>query len=174
MRALADADRVRRFMRAVGPVAPTGTRVYFTGGATAVLLGWRATTIDVDITIIPESDELLRSIPQIKESLNINVELASPVDFIPVPPGWEERSRFIAHEGGAAFYHFDLYAQALAKVERGHAQDVEDVRTMLQLGLIGSDQALRYFEAIEPGLYRFPAIDPPSLRRAVEAIFGER
>ncbi|MGH2371856.1 MAG: DUF6036 family nucleotidyltransferase [bacterium] len=139
-----------------------------------MLLGWRPTTIDVDIKIIPESDELLRAIPRIKESLSINVELASPADFIPVPPGWEERSRFIAHEGSAAFYHFDLYAQALAKVERGHAQDAEDVRTMLQLGLIEPDRALQYFEAIEQELYRFPAIDPPSLRKAVEAIFGGR
>lgn len=174
MRALADADRVRRFMRALGSEAPTETRVYFTGGATAVLLGWRPTTIDVDIKIIPESDELLRAIPRIKESLTINVELASPADFIPVPSGWEERSRFIAHEGGTAFYHFDLYAQALAKVERGHTQDIEDVRTMLKLGVIDSDRALRYFDAIEPELYRFPAINPPSLRRAAEAIFGER
>ena len=102
------------------------------------------------------------------------MELASPADFIPVPPGWEERSRFIAHEGSAAFYHFDLYAQALAKVERGHTQDVEDVRTMLKLGLIESDQALRYFEVVEPQLYRFPAIDPPSLRGAVEALLGGR
>lgn len=89
-----------------------------------------------------------------------------------MPSGWEERSRFIAHEGGVAFYHFDLYA--LAKVERGHAQDVEDVRTMLKLGLVESERALWYLEAIEPELYRFPAIDPPSLRRAAEAIFGER
>ena len=173
MRALADADRVRRFIRALGSEASTETRVYFTGGATAVLLGWRAATIDVDIKMIPESDELLRAIPRIKESLSINVELASPADFIPVPPGWEERSRFIAHEGRATFYHFDLYAQALAKVERGHAQDIEDVGTMLKLGLIESDRALRYFEAIEPDLYRFPAIDPPSLRRSAEAIFGK-
>ncbi|MGH2404306.1 MAG: DUF6036 family nucleotidyltransferase [bacterium] len=174
MRALADADRIRRFMRALGVEAQSETRVYFTGGATAVLLGWRPSTIDVDIKIIPERDNLLRAIPRIKESLSINVELASPADFIPVPPDWEDRSRFIAHEGGAAFYHFDLYAQALAKVERGHTQDIEDVRTMLRLGLIESDRALRYFEAIEPELYRFPAIDPPSLRGAVEALLGGR
>jgi len=174
MRALADADRIRRFMKALGAEAHTETRVYFTGGATAVLFDWRSTTIDVDIKIVPETDTLLRAIPRIKETLNINVELASPADFIPVPPGWEERSRFIAHEGNTAFYHFDLYAQALAKVERGHTQDVDDVRTMLRLGLIESDGALRYFETIEPELYRFPAIDPPSLRRAVVATFSGR
>ena len=35
-----------------------------------------------------------------------------------------------------AFHHFDLYAQALAKIERGHAQDVDDVREMLRRGLV--------------------------------------
>jgi hypothetical protein len=31
----------------------------------------------------PESDELLRAIPKLKETLNINVELASPDQFMP-------------------------------------------------------------------------------------------
>lgn len=47
MREIADAERIRRFMRVFGAAAPVPTRVYFTGGATAVLLGWRASTIDV-------------------------------------------------------------------------------------------------------------------------------
>ena len=51
MRAVADSDRIRRFMRRLGPEADAETRVYFTGGATAVLLGWRRSTIDIDIRI---------------------------------------------------------------------------------------------------------------------------
>ena len=58
---------------------------YLTGGATAVLVGWRGTTIDVDVALEPEQDELLRELPRIKNELGINVELASPRDFIPVP-----------------------------------------------------------------------------------------
>lgn len=95
MRNIADADRIRRFMRALAQAAEAKARVYFTGGATAVLIGWRASTIDVDIKIVPEHDHLFRAIPRIKETLQINVELACPADFIPVPPGWEDRSPFI-------------------------------------------------------------------------------
>ena len=73
-------------MRALGAEAEIPAQVYFTGGATAVLLGWRATTIDVDIRMFPESDRLYRAIPALKESLEINVELASPADFIPELP----------------------------------------------------------------------------------------
>src|SRR4029450_3378118 len=68
-------------------------RAFLTGGATAVLHGWRASTIDVDVVFRPESDALLRAIPALKEGLELNVELASPAHFIPELPGWEESPR---------------------------------------------------------------------------------
>ncbi|MGH2349830.1 MAG: DUF6036 family nucleotidyltransferase [bacterium] len=172
MREVADSDRIVRFMRAFGGEARDPVRVYFTGGATAVLFGWRASTIDIDIKVDPDDDRVLRILPHLKELLKTNVELASPADFIPVRPGWEERSPFIAQVDKVSFYHFDLYAQALAKVERSHAQDVEDIREMVARGLIDPAAAIRYFNAIEPELYRYPAIDPKSFRRAVEETFG--
>ena len=172
MREIADAARIRRFMQALGAETDEAARVYFTGGATAVLVGWRASTIDVDIKIVPEADRLLRAIPRLKESLQVNVELASPADFIPVRPGWEDRSPFIAQEGRVAFYHFDLTAQALAKVERSHQQDVEDVREMVARGLVDAVRVWQYFVAIEPELYRYPAVDPRSFRQALEDILG--
>jgi hypothetical protein len=173
MRQLADADRMQRFMTALADAAQDPARVYFTGGTTAVLYGWRATTIAVDVKLVPEHDALFRAIPRLKEQLALNVELAAPSDFIPVKPGWEERSPFIASAGPLTFHHFDLYAQALAKVERGHTQDLGDVREMLWRGLIDRGEALRYFEAIEPRLYRYPAIDPSSFRAAVLQIFDQ-
>ena len=168
MRALADGDRIHRFMRALGAASPEEARVYFTGGATAVLHGWRASTIDVDIRVVPEHDALFRAIPQLKEQLQINVELASPDQFIPVKDGWEDRSPFVGREGRVSFHHFDLYAQALSKIERGHAQDAEDVREMLGRGLVEREALRAYFEAIAPRLYRYPALDPASFRQAVE------
>jgi hypothetical protein len=144
--------------------------VYLTGGATAVLIGWRDSTIDVNIAIVPDTGELLRAVPALKEELEINVELASPADFIPVVPGWEDRSPFIAQHGPLSFHHFDLAAQVLAKVERGHAQDRVDIEEMLARRLVTAPDLRLYFERIAPELYRFPAIDPGSFRSAVEAI----
>jgi hypothetical protein len=172
MRELADRERIRRFMQALGAAAEVATRVYFAGGASAVLFGWRLSTIDVDIKVEPDTDALFRAIPRIKESLHLNVELASPVDFIPVRPGWQDRSPFIAQEGRASFHHFDPYAQALAKVERGHQQDLADVREMLSRGLVTPSGAWQYFDSIEPQLHRYPAVDPMSFRRAIEEMFG--
>ncbi|MFB3903780.1 MAG: DUF6036 family nucleotidyltransferase [Acidobacteriota bacterium] len=172
MRKLADAKRVSLFMQVLGTAVDEPARVYFTGGATAVLLGWRATTIDVDIWPIPDSEALLRALPGLKERLEINVELASPANFIPELPGWEGRSRFIAQENQLSFLHYDFYAQALAKIERSHAQDVEDVQQMLLRGLIDRQVAWTYFQDIEPRLYRYPAIDPGSFRSRVREALG--
>ena len=169
MRELADSTRIERFMSELGRAVQVEGRVYFTGGATAVLHGWRETTIDVDIKLIPDRDEILREIPRLKEELNLNVELAAPSDFIPLPPGWEDRSPLIRREGKVSFHHFDPVAQALSKIERGHDQDLQDVREMIARGLVDPADARAQFEAIEPELFRFPAIDPGSFRRSVEA-----
>ena len=168
MRQLADAARIRAVLDRLGRASRSAVRVYLTGGATAVLHGWRTSTIDVDLKLVPDSDELLRELPGLKEELRVNIELAAPDHFIPPLPGWEERSAFIDRIGSASFYHYDFYAQALAKIERGHAQDLEDAARMLAEGLIETSRLLELFDAIEPVLYRYPAVDPPSFRRAVE------
>lgn len=167
MRELADSGRIERFMRELGRAASHEGRVYLTGGATAVLYGWRESTIDIDVKLIPDSDELLRELPRLKEELDLNIELAAPSDFIPLPPGWEERSPLIRKEGKLSFHHFDPVAQVLSKVERGHAQDRLDVREMIESGLVDPVEARAQFTRIEPELYRFPAIDPTAFRAAV-------
>jgi len=173
MRALTDAARVRELMAALGREARAEARVYFTGGACAVLLGWRASTIDADIRIIPDRDELLRAIPALKERLQINVELASPPDFIPELPGWPDRSPFIMREGLVSFHHFDFYSQALSKIERGHAQDRGDVRRMIETALVEPTRLRELFVSIEPDLYRYPAIDPARFRRALDEALSD-
>lgn len=161
-------------MRALGREADDEAAAYFTGGATAVLLGWRPATIDVDLSLVPETDALLRALSRLKDELRVNVEVVSPADFVPVAPGWEDRSLFVAREGRVSFYHFDPYAQALAKLERAHAQDVADVRAFVEHRLVDPARALAYFDEIEPSLYRYPAVDPRSFRSRVEEAFSPR
>jgi hypothetical protein len=65
-----------------------------------------------------------------------------------------------------------LYSQALAKIERGHAQDLEDVRTMLSRGLIDGARLRVHFERIKPNLYKYPAIDAVAFERALDRMLG--
>jgi hypothetical protein len=168
MREPLDEPRLRRFMRRLGE-SGSGARVYLTGGATALLRGWRQSTVDVDLLPVPEDDLLLRAIQGLKEELHLNVEIAAPSHFIPELPGWEARSRFLAREGAVDFYEYDLYAQVLAKIERGHASDLDDVRHALADGAVDRAELRRLFEAVEPHLYRFPAVDPRRFRQRLEA-----
>lgn len=174
MRRDVDAGRIGEFLKALGQAAKGETTVYLTGGATAVLHGWRRSTVDVDLKLEPERDDVLRAIPALKERLEMNVELASPDGFLPELPGWRERSAFVAREGLVTFRHYDLHAQALAKVERGHARDLADVEAMLDRGLVTPRRLRELHSEIEPLLYRFPAVDPPTFRAALEVALAGR
>ena len=173
MRGLAEPERIKRFMRALGAASGGDAHVFFTGGVSAVLMGWRRSTIDVDLSIVPDRDEVLRLLPALKEQLEINIELASPAQFLPELPGWQDRSPFIAREGRVSFHHYDFYSQALAKIERDHPMDRVDVHEMLARGLVEPMKLRDLFEAIVPRLYRYPAVDPAALRRAVDRALAE-
>ena len=169
MRQKVTRDRIQQFMAAFDD-AKTPARIYLVGGATAVLFDWRDSTVDVDMKLVPDTDEILRALPLLKEQLQINIELAAPDDFIPALPGWQERSRFIRREGAIDFFHYDFYGQALAKIERGHEIDLADVRRMLDSGLVQPDRLWELFLQIEGQLYKYPAVDPKSFRSNVETL----
>lgn len=155
--------------RELGRVARAPVRIYLTGGSTAVLEGWRQSTVDVDVRFEPEAEELMRALPELKERLGINIELASPPDFIPELPGWRERSPLVFTEGNISVYHFDPYSQALSKIERGFTHDLADLDAMIERGLVAPADLRILYAQIEPDLYRYPAIDPAAFRRKLEA-----
>lgn len=168
MRQLATAERIEAFFRSLGRATSGPSRIFVTGGVTAVLLGFRSTTLDIDLALDPESDEILRAIPRLKDELRLNVELAAPHHFIPALPDWRGRSVFIRQEGPLALFHYDFYAQVLSKLERGHDKDLRDAHQFMERALVDPVLLLELFEAIEPELYRYPAIDPATFREAVE------
>lgn len=166
-REASNAAKVRLLMRRLGEEAHGPGRVYLVGGASAVLVGWRGTTVDVDLKLAPEPPGVFQAIARGKEALDMNIELAAPDDFIPPLPDWQARSPSVARHGPVAFFHYDFYAQALAKIERGHEQDWGDVRAMHRLGLIEPAQLAALFNAIKPNIQRFPAIDAACFAHAV-------
>lgn len=173
MRERATAERIRRFLEELGRAARGPGTVYLTGGATAVLLGWRDSTLDIDVKLDPEPPGAFEAIARLKDALDVSVELAAPDDFVPAPPGWRERSPLVGTFGRIEVRHFDFYAQALAKIERGHAQDAADVREMLARGLVRPAELRRAYEAAAADLARYPAVDPDEYRRNLEAALGE-
>src|ERR1044072_1729748 len=105
MRQRLNLERLQDFMNALSMGIRDSARVYLVGGASAVLFEWRDSTLDIDMKIEPEADEVLRRLPELKERLQVNVELAAPDDFVPPLPGWRERSVFITRVGKLDFFH---------------------------------------------------------------------
>ncbi|CCI23972.1 hypothetical protein [Microcystis aeruginosa] len=88
MRANVDAQKLERLIQILGKEAQGSGTIYFTRGASALLVGWRNSTVDVDIRLDPEPPGIFQVIAKLKKELNINIELASPQDFLPPIPGW--------------------------------------------------------------------------------------
>jgi hypothetical protein len=165
---------MREFMRLLAEESRGEGYVYLTGGASAVLLDWRDSTVDIDIKVISDDSRVLRAVPALKERLDINVEQASPDNFIPPLPGWRDRSPFITREGKLSFHHYDFYAQCLAKIERGHAKDLFDAGKMVEAGFVDPRRLPAFFEAIKPELWQYTAINPEKFKAKIEAFLARQ
>ncbi|WP_027269053.1 DUF6036 family nucleotidyltransferase [Leptolyngbya sp. PCC 6406] len=169
MRSPVDPQKIEQLMQALGQEAKGSGCIYFTGGASALLVGWRSSTVDIDIRLDPEPPGIFQAIAKLKQTLGINIELASPQDFLPPLPGWRDRSVFIGKRGQILFYHYDFTAQALAKLSRGFDRDLNDVRAMYAQKLFSLPDLQDGFQAIESDLIRFPAVNPDVIKSRIEA-----
>ncbi len=139
LRQAVDRDRISLFLQEVGERYHQPARLYLVGGTSLVFEGYRQRTLDVDLVIEVSIDghgELIRVLQAISLALDINIEEASPGDFIPLPAGYADRHIFIGRFGEVDVFHFDFYSTALSKVERGRQQDLADVIALLGNGRI--------------------------------------
>lgn len=162
-------ERLAALMRELARTAPTGGpwRVFLVGGGTAVTLGWRSSSIDVDL--FSEQPEVFRDIQAIKERLEMNIEFARPEDFVPPLDGTSERHVHITTIGRVSFLHYDPYAQLLSKVVRGFERDDRDGRHFVTSGLVDRKTFRSLVSAIPDSAYaRYPQLSRAGVERAVD------
>lgn len=172
MRRPLDPERLRQVLEAFGRACRGPGVLYLTGGATALLEGWRDSTVDIDLKLDPEPEGAFAAIARIKEELDVNVELASPADFLPELGGWRTQSRFVGRFGPIEVRHYDFRAQALSKLARGLERDLADVRSMLERGLVSAGSLRDAFDEMAPRLERFPRVDRRELATRLESILA--
>lgn len=163
-------DDLDALMAELARTAPReGTyRVYFVGGGTAVYLGWRDSTIDADLHA--DDDRVFHDIQAIKERLEINIEFARPEQFVPPLAGTAERHVFVQTIGRVSFYHYDPYAQLLAKVVRGFGRDLGDATALVEAGMVDMERLKALVEAIPESTYaKYPRLSAKAVRDAVDA-----
>ena len=146
-------------------------RVYLVGGGTAVLRGWRASTIDADL--YADKEEIFHDVQQIKERLQLNIEFVRPEDFVPALAGSVDRHVFIETVGKVSFYHYDPYAQLLSKVVRGFDRDIEDAKRFLESGMVDAERFRALVDDIPAVAYaKYPSLSRKAVREAVDDLLS--
>lgn len=157
MRPPVDRLRIHYFLVKLGIEFRHPVRLYLVGGTTLVYEGLRHQSLDIDIHYEIADDHesaFAQVIRRLKDDLQINVETASPGDFIPLPAGWKERAKFVGRFGQIEAFHFDLLSTSLSKIERGREGDYQDVLSLLNSGLINLADLRTAYNDIMPRMER--------------------
>ena len=167
-------EGLQELMAELAHSAPRGEsfRVYVVGGGTAVLSGWRASTIDADLHA--ERDEVFRDIQGIKDRLGLNIEFARPEHFVPALAGSADRHLFIDRVGSVDFFHYDPYAQLLSKIVRGFRKDMLDAERFVKSGMVDPRRFEELIRGIPDSAYaRYPNLSRDAVLAAVEAFVSK-
>jgi hypothetical protein len=168
----ATRERIERFLHELGKTFRGSGRLYLVGGAQMVYVGIRRQTEDIDYVVRLEQrqDEFVAAVRSLIRELNVSVEPAGPSDFIPLPRGWEERSRFIGRYGALDVFTFDPVSTALAKIERGASRDIQDALALVRRGDVDPAELTVAFDEILPRLETESLrVDEEDFRRKLEA-----
>jgi hypothetical protein len=138
MRQRADRARLRRFLHALGQRVRRPVRLYLVGGSVMIDLGLRVATLDIDYEAQADDPEALAELEQairvLKNELDVNVEPASPGDFLPVLPHVYSYSRYVGRFGQVSVYYYHLASMVVAKAARAYEQDLDDAERLLTTG----------------------------------------
>ncbi len=174
MRTELTRERLAALMSELARTAPRRGhyRVYLTGGGTAVWMGWRESSIDVDLST--DDEAVFRHIQSIKDRLNVNIEFARPDDFVPALERSDDRHILIQTAGSISFFHFDPYTQLLSKIVRGFRRDLDDAHQFLRSGLVDPREFQRLVKAVPESIYaKYPHLSRLGIETAVGGFLAQ-
>jgi len=165
-------ERIEELLRAIGSTFRHPCRLYLSGGDGLVWRGLRRFTHDVDISYEVDPihhSEWIRTVRELKDRLDVNIEEAHPGDFVPLPPESAARAQSIGRFGQVDVFLLDPYAVAMGKLGRGHDRDIADIRSMLAAGVLDAATLRRHAEAVLPEYERRSVrADPIKFRAMLE------
>jgi Nucleotidyltransferase of unknown function (DUF6036) len=108
--------------------------------------------------------------------MNINIEFASPGDFLPLPTQWETRSEFIKRYHQVDVFYFDWYSITLSKMQRANRQDVLDVQLLVRQGCVEVHELDRLYQDVlakigqPPYDQLFPNLSPQQFSQHYQSV----
>jgi hypothetical protein len=174
MRQRTDRARLERFLTALGRRLRRPVRFYLVGGSVMVDLGHRGSTLDIDYVATSDDptalEELERSIRALKEELDVNVEPASPADFLPIPRSVLDRSRFVGRRGQMDIYYYHLPSQVIAKVARGLELDLADAEQLIRTGEVAWTEVEATWQEIRSSPTGWLRYEPDEIEQRIQVL----
>lgn len=152
-----------------GVTAPS--RLYLVGATSHLLEGWRDRVSALELAGVTGDFELMGAVRSAAVALGLRIAWESPAEVIPLPEGWEERSRAVAAgviepAGHLNVRHFDPYSVVLRLVARGDEGDYLVALEYLRRGWIERDRLEELHAEVVPRFTRATlAQDPAEFRR---------
>ncbi len=169
-----DSEKLIEFLTRLGARFRQPGTVYLVGGSSLLLVEAKKSTYDIDLKFevaVEYHTEFLNCLRQIRREMDIDVEEASPDQFLPLPGGYEDRRRFVGRYGVLDVFHFDFYSVALGKIQRGNDKDYTDVFNMIRAGVIEFDMLEQYFNEVLPKMEAHSLrADPDKFKRKFELL----
>jgi Nucleotidyltransferase of unknown function (DUF6036) len=152
---------IEKFLNALGKAYRQAGRSYLAGGAALIHMGLRSgSTLDINVVIeASNEDKMITAIRRLVEQMQINIEFASPADFIPIPSQWAAHAKFIGRYGKIDAFYFDLYSLALSKIARRSDRDLVDVKLLIQQQFITLDELDAAYQEVLPRMGKRPYIN---------------
>lgn len=139
-------------------------------------LGLRAATLDIDYDAEADDPstlaELEQAIRALKIELDVNVEPASPADFLPVSPSVHAQSRYVGRFGSVSVYYYHLPSLVIAKAARAYEQDLDDAEQLIRTGEVTwteIDQAWTEMRERPTGWLHY---EPDDVQRRLDVLRG--
>jgi type II secretory pathway component PulJ len=169
-----DRERLRRFLEVLGRRLRRSVRFYLVGGSVLIDLGLRGSTIDIGYVAAADDPadlaDLEQNIRALKNELDVNVEPASPADFLPIPRTILDRSRYIGREGRLEVYYYHLPSQVIAKAARGLEQDLRDAERLITAGEVAWSDVEETWKEISASRTVWIRYEPEEIEKRLELL----
>ena len=137
-------------------------------------LGLRAATVDIDYVADADDPAALAdfelAVRHLKNELDINIEPASPADFLPIPRSALDQSRYVGQYGAVSVYHYHLPSLILSKAARGLEQDLDDVIRLVRAGAVAWDDVEAMWRTVRAQPTGWLRYEPDEVERRLELL----
>ncbi|MCJ7657866.1 MAG: DUF6036 family nucleotidyltransferase [Anaerolineales bacterium] len=162
-------EEIRNFLNHLSQIYTQPVKLYLLGGSALCFLGSPRRTVDIDCVVDNSTKEFKDTVEAVANKLQVEVEIISIDEFIPLPPNNTERHQNVEKFGRIEVYIYDPYSIALSKLARGFDTDIQDVLFLLQNGIIKLDTLTKFVQNAIPLAWDYD-IDPNELKTFLDVV----